>query len=50
MKLLDHLLPDKDPTASHAGTLSRYLVKVAPPVPATAAGQYRYVASPYAPH
>ncbi|WP_246505830.1 hypothetical protein [Mesorhizobium silamurunense] len=29
MKLLDHLLPDKDPTASHAGTLSSYLVKIA---------------------
>ncbi|WP_287301284.1 hypothetical protein [Mesorhizobium sp.] len=29
MKLLDHLLPDKDPTTSHAGTLSSYLVKIA---------------------
>jgi hypothetical protein len=29
MKLLNHLLPDKDPTASHAGTLSSYLVKIA---------------------
>jgi hypothetical protein len=29
MKLLDRLLPDKEPVASHAGTLSDYLVKIA---------------------
>jgi len=29
MKLLDHLLPDKNPTTSRAGTLSSYLVKIA---------------------
>ncbi|RWN55186.1 hypothetical protein [Mesorhizobium sp.] len=29
MKLLDHLLPDKDPTTFHAGTVSSYLVKIA---------------------
>ncbi|WP_287281382.1 hypothetical protein [Mesorhizobium sp.] len=56
MKLLDHLLPDKDPTTSHAGTLSSYLVidraigwqsrACQPP----AAGQHRHVARPYAPH
>ena len=29
MKLLDHLLPGKDPPASRAGTLASYLVKIA---------------------
>ena len=29
MKLLNHLLPDKDPPPSRAGTLSGYLIKVA---------------------
>lgn len=61
MKLLDHLLPDKDPTTSHAGTVSSYLVKIArwsrsrdwvaiSRVPATRRRQHRHVARPYAPY
>ncbi|WP_287075538.1 hypothetical protein [Mesorhizobium sp.] len=43
MKLLDHLLPDKDPTTSHAGTLVKitrlggYLARASDPPPGNAA-------------